>query len=229
MSKASSPAPAPTTTFSLLTALVAESTEVDFHIRGLVLIQPFNSSSFSAYTTIGTPATYFSATDVSPDLKFLLRRAPTFLKTDRNGNQRIIKAGIYLDSLPADIPRPKLTRVKAAEAKVAAPVMVTSAIATATRGRKPGKKSAWATREKTTKKEKKTRELAPVAPQDTQKPGVSVNGAGGRPKGLEINMMPGAFMPAGERGSRPKKRPARFDGEVEEAAEVKKRKGSACL
>lgn len=136
-------------------------------------------------------------------------------KTDRHGNQKTVKAGIYLDRLPADIPRPKLIRVNAAGADVAAPVVATSATAAATRGRKPGKKLTGATGEQMTKVEKGTEAPAGFA------------AAAERPKGLEIDMVPGAFMAVGGRGSRLKKRPARFDDGVVEVVEVKRRERSA--
>ncbi|KAL9025557.1 MAG: hypothetical protein Q9196_005642 [Gyalolechia fulgens] len=236
MSKASSPASAPTTLVSSPHALVAESTEVEIkppHIPGIVVIQATQSSSPSAYTTKGTPTTYFSLTDISSDLKLLLRRAPTVSWTDRRGNRRTVKAGIYLDCLPADISRPKLTRVNAAEADVAAPVAATSATAAAMKGRKPGKKPAGATGEQATKTEKGTVEAAPAAlapagvATATNKPAVMAKAPVKRPKGLEIDMVAGAFMAVGERGSRPKKRPARFDDGVEEGMEAKRRKESA--
>ncbi|KAL9006874.1 MAG: hypothetical protein Q9188_000405 [Gyalolechia gomerana] len=214
MSKASSPAPAPTTLFSSLNALVAGSSETEFTIPGIVLIHA-PKSSFSACTTIGKPTTYFSITDISPDLTLLLRRAPTISKTDRHGNQKTVKAGIYLDRLPADIPRPKLIRVNTAGADVPAPVVATSATAAATRGREPGKKLMGATGEQTTKVEKGTEAPAGFA------------AAAERPKGFEIDMVPGAFVAVGGRGSRLKKRPARFDDGVVKVVEVKRRERSA--
>ncbi|KAL8721316.1 MAG: hypothetical protein Q9225_001976 [Loekoesia sp. 1 TL-2023] len=222
------PKPASTTFFSPLIALVAKSPETDLpppgtRIPGIVLIQRSKSSFIRAYTTKLGPTAYFSVTDISPDLMHLLREAPIF---PRLGDQKRFKAGIYLDDLPDDIPRPKLTLVKAAEADFAAPVAATSATAPATRGRKPGRKAKGAVAA-TTKvmKEKAPAALAPAgAPAPTAPAAATAPTV--RPKELEIDMVPGTFVAVGGRSNRPKKRPARFDDGAE-VVEVKKRKGGA--
>ncbi|KAL9594494.1 MAG: hypothetical protein Q9219_007007 [cf. Caloplaca sp. 3 TL-2023] len=244
MSQASSSSPATTTLFSLLTALVAVRPEQDYtptytSVPGVVLIESPNKS-YSAYTTKDGPTTYFTATNLSPALILLLQEAPIVSwkkKAGRNdgSEHKSYKAGVYLDDLPAGIPRPKLTRVKAvAEAVVTSAVPVTAADSTATvavetKARKPGRKARELSR--VPKKEEKT-EAAPATLASastaaaTATAAMAPTTATARPKGLEIDMVEGTFAAVGGRGSRPKKRPARFDAGAEEVALKKPKKAN---
>ncbi|KAL8834944.1 MAG: hypothetical protein Q9170_003521 [Blastenia crenularia] len=187
-----------------------------------------------AYTSKSAATTRYIVTNTSPVL-LLLRNAPIIFGKDRYGNQKTIEAGIYLDHLPAEISRPKLTRVKATGADAAAQMVAMDLQAAAMKGWKPGKKTlevSTTTITKITKVKKERKELAAAPLHRNRAVAPAALAPGGAPiaqaKGLEIDMVPEIFMAVAMRSSRLKKRPARFDGGAEEAVE-KKQKRSARL
>ncbi|KAL8701810.1 MAG: hypothetical protein Q9201_004700 [Fulgogasparrea decipioides] len=257
-----------------------------------------SNPSLHAYTTTSSTKTSFTITNPSPALTNLLAKAPPSLSfsdhihypTNPRGRPRTapaqgkkrFKAGIYLDDLPANVPRPQLvqaaaspaaapsrgrnrgrlakkgatakeekmirktrkTKAATATAKTAAPPPPPAPSQEVTQATSPAvgpatvptteptsKKSAEAAAtatEKTTDKEKENTAKKPAAaPSRETNTELAISTAAQlvRPKGLEIDMLPGTFLAEGEgRGSRPRKRPARFEDTAE--VETKKSKKS---
>ncbi|KAL8727799.1 MAG: hypothetical protein Q9181_005574 [Wetmoreana brouardii] len=195
--------------------------------------------SLHAYTTTtNSTKISFTITNPSPALTDLLAKAPPALSfsdhihypTNPRGRPRTIptqgktrfKAGIYLDDLPATVPRPQLIRADASPA--AGPergLAPTTSAAAPTKEPTSGKSAEAAATAAENKKMTTKKPTAPPAKGTNTEPATST---AARSKGLEIDMVPGTFMAEGEgRGSRPKKRPARFDDGVE----VEKKKKSS--
>ncbi|KAI4127247.1 MAG: hypothetical protein LQ338_003290 [Usnochroma carphineum] len=171
-----------------------------------IILHRRSDSTLRAFT--GTkPRVYFTVTsDLSPELIELINKAPSFSWHDtlhwppsNPGKPRVVKAkgprftaGIDLDYLPAGVARPKLKRLK--EAKKSNSGITTSNVAAAA--------PVFA---------QQTQVMTSAAPAPAASLPAISGAAAARPKGLEIDMLPGAFMALGERSSRPKKRPARYD------------------
>ncbi|KAI4145692.1 MAG: hypothetical protein L6R39_003729 [Caloplaca ligustica] len=206
-----------------------------------IILRRLPDSTLTAYLNKTPTIHFAITSDLSRELTTLLDNAPSFSWEDTvywppsgAGKPRVVKAkgrrftaAIDLDYLPPGVARPQLKLVRTAQ--VPAPRVV--------KVQKPARKTVAPVTKKT--KTKKTtaptetmRKAAPVtgrrtevvtslalapARMPTATAGVEAartagkTAAAARPKGLEIDMVPGTFVAAGDRSSRLKKRPARYD------------------